>query len=442
MGASVAVDARLNRRICVFGAPADTGNLGVNALSEALLDGIAARLPSADVTVFDHGWGMEEQRAPGSGFVYTRCGARTSKRYHRPEAFANMRLSALAGGVANPGARRLLQADGVFDVSGGDSFSDIYGSRRFDAVNAPKRLALAHRVPLVLLPQTYGPFSSRKVEQEAVRLVRGARAAWARDERSFDALKRLVGHDYDPARHRAGVDLAVLLVPRRPDGDLRSETVRALDGRGRPLVGLNVSGLLYNDPGAQRRFGLAMDYRGVVRTVLRRFLEQTDANIVLVPHVCGSGEMDDDVVAQEQLVREFGAVGGRLRLLPWGLDAGQTKWAISQLDWFCGSRMHATIAALSSGVPTATIAYSGKSQGVFDSFGLGNEVVDGRVRGAEEVLAAVDASWTRRKETQTRLARSLPRVLARAEEQLDDILELVASAPQPTTPGPGRRTRR
>lgn len=32
--------------------------------------------------------------------------------------------------------------------------------------------------------------------------------AWARDERSFDVLKDLLGDAFDPLRHRSGVDVA------------------------------------------------------------------------------------------------------------------------------------------------------------------------------------------------------------------------------------------
>ena len=52
------------------------------------------------------------------------------------------------------------------------------------------------------------------------------------------------------------------------------------------------------------------------------------------------------------------------------LDASEVKWCISKLDWFVGSRMHATIAALSSGVPCAAIAYSRKFRGVFATLGV------------------------------------------------------------------------
>ena len=47
----------------------------------------------------------------------------------------------------------------------------------------------------------------------------------------------------------------------------------------------------------------------------------------------------------------------------------EAKSYISQLDVLIGSRMHATIAAFTSGVPTVPVAYSRKFAGFFENLG-------------------------------------------------------------------------
>ena len=55
--------------------------------------------------------------------------------------------------------RAVRASDLVIDISGGDSFADIYGDRRMFQVLLQKYLVhLAHR-PLLMAPQTVGPFS-------------------------------------------------------------------------------------------------------------------------------------------------------------------------------------------------------------------------------------------------------------------------------------------
>lgn len=45
-------------------------------------------------------------------------------------------------------------------------------------------------------------------------------------------------------------------------------------------------------------------------------------------------------------------------------NAAETKWIIGQMSAFAGARTHSTIAAISSGVPTLSFAYSLKTRGI------------------------------------------------------------------------------
>jgi polysaccharide pyruvyl transferase WcaK-like protein len=416
--------------MCLFGAPGDTANLGVSALLESVLSGVAERRPDARVTVFDNGLGARRASLPvGDGELgYDLLGARLSRRVHRPESLHQMWAASLLGGRRNPGTRAIAEADAVLDLSGGDSFTDLYGPGRWQSVEMPKRLALQLRRPLVLLPQTYGPFSDARVRRRAGEIVRGAAVAWARDERSFATLRDLVGGAFDPERHRAGVDVAFGLPPRRPTAPLGPVLDGWLaEGRTAPVVGLNVSGLLFNDPGARAQFGLAGDYRAVVRGIVARLLADSDARVVLVPHVVvPDGAVESDVTASRSLAAEAGApervvVASVLR------SPGETKWLISQLDWFCGTRMHATIAALSSGVPVSAVAYSGKVQGVFETCDQGDAVADARSLDAPDVVDVVWRSFTGRREAAARLAPASAAVRARAAEQMDAIVAACAA---------------
>ena len=121
--------------LCLFGAAGDTGNHGVSALLHSTLAGIARFSPGSRVTVFDNGWGVRDAGATydGKPFEYRLCGARLSRRFHRPESFFHMRVASRLGGLGNPGARAILASDAVWDISGGDSFADLYGERHLKA---------------------------------------------------------------------------------------------------------------------------------------------------------------------------------------------------------------------------------------------------------------------------------------------------------------------
>lgn len=401
--------------VCLFGVPGAERNLGVGALRASMIAGLRSRAPDADITVFDDGWGVRA----GDGFRL--AGARDSRRWHRPESYRNMWFSARTGGP-NPALRLIDAADAVLDISGGDSFCDLYGQARFRTVAWPKRIALLRGRPLVFLPQTYGPFRNRRTRADAVRLLRGACAAWARDAESYARLTELLGADHDPGRHRLGVDVAFGLLPAAPPEPVRERVEEFLTADASPVVGLNVSGLLIT---RGRDFGLRADLALSVRRLIELLIGD-GARVLMVPHVCTPGGVDDDTETNAQLAREFAArYPDRVALAPAGLGPREAKWLVGRTDWFCGMRMHATIAALSQAVPTASIAYSRKTRGVFAALGQQRRVADARGQTTDEVTEVLWSGWRQRASTAAGLARRLPDVLATASDQLDQIVALV-----------------
>lgn len=420
-------------RLGLFGGAQDTGNLGVSALGASAVHGLLAAERPVELTLFDHGRGRGPlELGLGERTVsLRRVGCAYSRRLYRPGNLQQLRAAARLGlRRLQPVLREIGALDAILDVSGGDSFSDLYGDWRFRAVAAPKQLARALGLPLVLLPQTYGPWVRPRNRAAAARILREARMAWARDERSLRVVRDLLGEGFDPARHRLGVDMAFGLPPRPPaEPALRGIGARA-GGRDGLLVGLNVSGLLYHAGGAERqRFGLRARYRELVTTLLERLLEEPELRVLLVPHVvppCRDEEADERACAA---LREAvaGGRGERVEVARGLRDPGEAKWLIGCCDVFCGTRMHACIAGLSQGVPTVGLAYSDKAKGVFEAAGAAGALLDLRRLEGEEVWKAVLDRVARRAE----LAAALRAARAPLEARLDGQLRAVVRALAP-----------
>jgi polysaccharide pyruvyl transferase WcaK-like protein len=405
------------------------------------------------LTVFDEGYGVRpgllDLAAGPVRFAF--CGATDTRRFWQRRSFWNIRASHWLGGLGNPAVARLRAADAVLDISGGDSFTDLYGPRRFHSVTFAKRLALEHRRPLVLLPQTYGPFRDPRSRALAADIVRRAALAWSRDARSFAVLQDLLGPDFDPQRHRCGVDVAFALEARPPRQPLSEPIATWLadepDRRATSVIGFNVSGLIWHDPASMRaRYGFQADYRQCVLGFLRRVFRETDARVVLVPHVLTPpGHYESDPAANAAVVAALqadadGAVAAaaaqRVACVPAVYEPMETKWLIARTDWFCGTRMHACIAGLSSGVPTAAIAYSLKTQGVFETCAQGAAVADPRARSTPEIIDDLWATWTGRAAARADLADAARANGARAAAQLTMIaLRLGLGAAPAHAPG-------
>lgn len=239
--------------------------------------------------------------------------------------------------------------DCVLDIGGGDSFADIYGLKRFIFMTWSKRMVTGRRVPLLLSPQTIGPFDRPAYRFAAARVMRGAWAIVARDPTSHQlACKMAPG-----VRQLSAVDVAFALPYVRQRHSPAS--VRH--------IGLNISGLLFSGGyTGSNQFGLDIDYREFCIQLAKHFSSQPDVRLHLVPHVQGGAwERDDDLPAIKTLAA----------MLPDGVATPQfaspseAKSYISGLDLLIGARMHACIAAFSSGVAVLPVSYSRKFSGLF-----------------------------------------------------------------------------
>ena len=411
-------------RVVLAGAPLQNDNRGVEALGRSVVDHLSSSASVGHVSILDDGWGVRpSDDHAGSAAAVEFVGARYSRRWHRRESWARVRFDQRFGGLGNPLANRLRDADAVLDLSGGDSFTDLYGSFRLATVSAPKEAAIRSGRPLVLLPQTFGPFTTPNARRRAERIVRASALAYSRDAWSHEQLVDLAGPDADQRCLREGVDVAFGLVPRRPEPAVVERFERLT---GELVVGVNVSGLL-RTPAEVRRFGLAGDYIATM-TSLVRSLVRAGAFVVHVSHVHGAGGEELDVASAEVVRDALGRTEReRVWVLPPHLRAAELKWAIARTAWFAGSRMHSTIAALSSAVPAFGYAYSDKTAGVFGTCGVADHVADARsVAGAEAVELAMH-SFESRERAREVLDSRVPAVVSRARGQLDDVLAAVAA---------------
>ena len=263
------------------------------------------------------------------------------------------------------------RCDLILDISAGDSFADIYGVRRFLFNALSKSAALLSGRPLILPPQTIGPFERRWTRLVARLLMRRCRVVLTRDSLSTGYCRSL-GLD----RMVEATDVAFMLPYDKPE--------RQVDA---PLkVGINFSGLLFNGGYTRNNmFSLKADYPALARDVIARFLALGTCEVHLVSHVSSERfETEDDMRVAQKLAHEFPAV----KLAPRFRTPVEAKSYISGLDFFCGSRMHACIAAFSSGVPVVPIAYSRKFAGLFGSLGY-TAVADCRTETAGEIADRV-----------------------------------------------------
>lgn len=246
--------------------------------------------------------------------------------------------------------RTLSECDFIFDVTMGDSFSDIYSESFCNYLIKHKRLAELLCKSYVLLPQTYGPFSSVSACEKAKKVFDKADRIYCRDEMS----QKLLLEKFHINNSILSSDMAFIL-PYDKKAYQFSEKMK---------IGINVSGLLYKGGFySENQFGLVLEYPELVDHLISTLSSSYEVHII--PHVIDLNENahDDDYKTCKMLHEKYPAT-----ILAPPFDTPiQAKSYISNMDIFIGSRMHSTIASFSSGVITIPISYSRKFEGLFGS---------------------------------------------------------------------------
>jgi polysaccharide pyruvyl transferase WcaK-like protein len=286
--------------------------------------------------------------------------------------------------------RTLDRAAAVLAV-GGDNLSYDYGFLATLLFFSPLQAAVQRSVPAVIWAASVGPFSARPAwERRFADLLRRVDLITVREPLTQRYLEEIGVRD----QVRRVADPAFLL-PAHPT-QLPDDVERAVQ---EGALGINLAPLMtrYNHLSAG-------DWRARAAAMVAEVRRKTGAPILLIPHVMMPSQVfpgNDDYEflkgVQEQLPPDT-------RDGVWLYDARlddcrQIKGVISRLRAFAGSRTHATIAALSSGVPTFSIGYSVKARGInLDLFGHEEWVAHvsqlGEGRLAERMVSLLDARAT------------------------------------------------
>jgi colanic acid/amylovoran biosynthesis protein len=421
-------------RIGLIGAGFETGNMGVGALAAGALRCIHSHWPGSDVYILDYARtpSLTTLLLDGKKIDVPLLNIRFSKKVSLANNIALLLVLALTLRLIpsrkvrglllakNTTLRKIFETDSFASIAGGDSFSDIYGLRRFLYIALPQILVIVAGRKLILLPQTFGPFRSRLSRLLARFIVTNSQSIFTRDRKSIVEVDRLRGKPCRGPKPEFRYDVGFALQPVAPSIVKTSDKFDTSSDR---VVGLNVSGLLYMG-GYDRNnmFGLRIDYRELIMGILDLLIETRGASVLLVPHVYGGEQnSESDVVACETVYRTVeGKYGSRIGVLRGIYNQGEIKHVIGTTDFFIGSRMHACIAAVSQCVPAVAIAYSDKFIGVMESVGIPSVVVDARQLSLDEVLARIATQYDSRATLRMELREAIPGVIRSAVDLFGD----------------------
>ncbi len=244
------------------------------------------------------------------------------------------------------------QVEYVAAINGGDGFSDIYNTHTFMYRLTETLYAMKVKIPVILLPQTIGPFTAPKNMAIAEKILRYSSKVYVRDDKYTAELDRM-GIRYEQTK-----DLSWYMKPEAVDFELQPNA-----------IGLNISGLAYSNQfrGLAGQFD---NYKYLINRLIE-CLQTIGEPIYIIPHSYDyqNAEQDnDDMEASREIYTNL-ANKANVYLIDRDLISPQVKYCISKMSYFIGTRMHANFAAIYTNVPLYGLAYSYKFEGAFRANG-------------------------------------------------------------------------
>jgi polysaccharide pyruvyl transferase WcaK-like protein len=424
-------------RVVLLGATFETQNLGVNALAAGAIKCVLSYHPHADIKLLEYSKkrSVHILRLSGMSVSIPLVNMRFSKKVYLPNNIALLLLIGIGIRMMpfawfrkrliarNECLRQIEEADIVASISGGDSFSDVYGLLRMLYVSLPQVLVLLLRKRLILLPQTIGPFRHRISKRIARYILSRAEHVYSRDYRGVEEVRGLLGKRTADGKTIFCYDMGFVVDAIGPD-HLDIVGLESNDECRRPIVGLNISGLLVmGGYSRSNMFGLRVNYLDLIQRLIDYFICEKRVSVLLVPHVLGDdpGSESDKVVCEKLYGLLKDRYRGRLGWVKGQYNESETKYVIGKCDFFIGSRMHACIAAVSQYVPSVCVAYSDKFIGVMETLGVSSIVADARMLSIEGILALAAQSYDQRDGIRRELERRMPEVRATVLDLFRDV---------------------
>jgi colanic acid/amylovoran biosynthesis protein len=388
------------------------GNRGCEALVRSTIDVVREQIPDATFIVPSLNIGLDSGQWPDAsayGVRFVPNGRIPSRFIQWNRVCSRLPMLTRFGWPGLRGSDELppgfCEADAVLSI-GGDNYSLDYDLASLAYFVAVADAGLARGIPVFLWGASAGPFNAIPgVERHMAEHLRRLTRVTIREAHSVAYLSRI-----GVAENLVGVvDTAFAMRPEAVDTAPFWPTA-SREG----VLGLNVSPLV---AAVRARAGKQSDFIGEVAAFIRQCVEDHGFSVLLIPHVApldGSARNNDEVFLGE-IAKRCGDHGGKVSVVPSGMNAVQLKHIIGQCRLFIGARTHATIAALSMNVPTLSIAYSVKALGINnDLFGHQRYVLDTRDLDAASLGSGLSTLLAEEEDARQLLAVRLPEWRQRA----------------------------
>ena len=252
------------------------------------------------------------------------------------------------------------------------------------------KLALFLNKPVIMFPQSFGPFSNSISTRLLKRILQDKNVIriLVREEISQRLLVELLD---DSARKKLDLcpDLALLL-----ENKGSPEIIRWITRCPRPILALTLRD--WNFPGVEGRSQKRKkreEYLNSLLEISETFLGQFGGTVVIVPQVKGPGNLENDILISKEFWEKSRQLEGRKNILLFPPERLTSPYDIidlfSRSDVVVATRFHSALFALVASTPVISIGYQHKSSGMLRALGLEDFLVDIEAVSCEQIMSLI-----------------------------------------------------
>ncbi|KAB7528666.1 hypothetical protein F8C76_12455 [Flagellimonas olearia] len=243
------------------------------------------------------------------------------------------------------GELKMNNIHAVLDISG-FAYSDQWGVKTIKNANVLIQYFKKNKAKFIFLPQAFGPFSGKVIQENMVKAIESSDLVVARDKNSLDMLLSLTNNE----KIKLFPDITINISSSNKEKFLYSNYTCIV-----PNERMLDQGREYWPEGM---------YLNYVYKSIDLLLAETDHKIILLIHDKGKGDTDL-ANSIKQKYEDIERV-----VVYYEEDTLLLKSIIGGANMIIGSRYHALVSALSQNVPSLGLGWSHKYNMLFDEYSI------------------------------------------------------------------------
>lgn len=320
-------------------------------------------------------------------------------------------------------ANSLERFDAFVDISG-YQYGDAWGDRGFNSVIPWVRYCRETKIPMIFLPQSWGPFTRDDGAQDIRQIMSATSLVMSRDSQSTRHLKTI-----DPTNQPKEFPDIAWLFERTHNSPAPSLPGERRHNSPDALVAIVPNMRVYEKTG---RKGASNPYIKALADVARHAIRSCNATILLIPNeirIASSQHPDDRYLCG---ILET-MIGDRIRCIAFRKPASaeELKSILTRCDALIASRFHSLIFASSSGVPSLAIGWSHKYDELMDDLGMSEYSLPCSPDKVPDLIGAFDTLWAGKADIQKHLLAKSTILKGQAARAFDVAVDFVLKHPSP-----------